>query len=118
MTGGHKGIGIGILTKLLECEMTVVLGKTLKKAHTCSMNNNICCGLFTGCRNPKEAQKSVEANIDSELIKNRVFYEVTDTSDLDLVRKFAETISIKYPAINLLINNGENYFDIEKIPGC
>jgi NAD(P)-dependent dehydrogenase (short-subunit alcohol dehydrogenase family) len=70
--------------------------------NTCSINN-----LCLGCRNPKEAQKSVEANIDHELIKDRVFYEVIDTSDLELVRKFAETISIKYPAINLLINNGE-----------
>jgi hypothetical protein len=26
LTGGNKGIGLGILRKLLECEMTVVLG--------------------------------------------------------------------------------------------
>lgn len=50
---------------------------------------------------------SVEANIEESLIKERVFYEVCDTSDLDLVKKFAEIIKIKYPAINLLINNGE-----------
>jgi short-subunit dehydrogenase involved in D-alanine esterification of teichoic acids len=78
------------------------------------MNNNCLLWVFffSGCRNPKEAQKSVEANINSELIKDRVFYEVTDTSDLELVRKFAETISIKYPAINLLINNGECFFNV------
>jgi NAD(P)-dependent dehydrogenase (short-subunit alcohol dehydrogenase family) len=27
LTGGNKGIGLGVLKKLLECEMTVVLGK-------------------------------------------------------------------------------------------
>lgn len=27
LTGGNKGIGLGVLRKLLECEMTVVLGK-------------------------------------------------------------------------------------------
>lgn len=55
---------------------------------------------------------SVKANIEESLIKNRVFYEVCDTSDLDLVKKFAEIIKIKYPAINLLINNGEVFFAI------
>lgn len=42
---------------------------------------------------------SVEANIEEALIKERVFYEVCDTNDLDLVKKFAEIIKIKYPAI-------------------
>jgi short-subunit dehydrogenase involved in D-alanine esterification of teichoic acids len=59
-------------------------------------------------RNPKDARRSVEANIESEILKNRkIFYEVCDTSDLDAVRNFANIIKEKYPAINLLINNGE-----------
>ena len=62
---------------------------------------------FSGCRKPKDAQKSVEQNLEKSLIENRVHYEVCDTSDVDSVRKFAEIIKIKYPAINLLINNGE-----------
>jgi short-subunit dehydrogenase involved in D-alanine esterification of teichoic acids len=64
---------------------------------------------FAGCRNPKEAKKSVEQNIEKDLIKDRVYYEVCDTSDVDTVKKFAEIIKLKYPAINLLINNGKNY---------
>lgn len=27
ITGGNRGIGLGIIKKLLECEMTVVMGK-------------------------------------------------------------------------------------------
>ncbi|KAG5672993.1 hypothetical protein PVAND_003074 [Polypedilum vanderplanki] len=83
LTGGNKGIGLGILRKLLECEMTVVLA----------------------VRNPKDARESVEKNIEPELRKDRVFYEVCDTSDLDAVKKFAKIVKEKFPAINLLINN-------------
>ena len=63
-------------------------------------------------RNPKDARRSVEENIEAELIKDRVFYEVCDTSDIDAVRCFATNIKQKYPAINLLINNGEFFWEI------
>lgn len=61
-------------------------------------------------RNPKEARKSVEDNIEASLVKDRVFYEICDTSDLDAVRCFAKIIKQKYPVINLLINNGKLIF--------
>jgi short-subunit dehydrogenase involved in D-alanine esterification of teichoic acids len=61
---------------------------------------------FKGCRNPKEARKNVEFHIEKELIQDKIFYEVCDTSDLHAVREFAKVIARKYPAINILINNG------------
>ncbi|XP_070490209.1 polyprenol dehydrogenase-like [Chironomus tepperi] len=83
LTGGNKGIGLGVLKKLLECEMTVVLA----------------------VRNPKEARESVEKNIDASLIQNRVSYEVCDMFDIETVKRFAEVVHQKHPRINLLINN-------------
>lgn len=75
--------------------------QTIKHVHIFSF--------FAGCRNPKEARKSVEENIEQSLIQDRVHYEVIDTCEVETVKTFAETIKLKYPAINLLINNGK-YF--------
>jgi NAD(P)-dependent dehydrogenase (short-subunit alcohol dehydrogenase family) len=62
-----------------------------------------------GVRNLKEARESVETHIEPELRKNRVFYETCDTSDMEAMRKFARVIAEKYPAINLLVNNGKPF---------
>ena len=85
MTGGNRGIGLYVLEKLLQCDMTVVLG----------------------VRNPGESQKAVEEAIDSKLTKGRVFYEKCDTGDLETVKEFAKKVQQKFPSIHVLINNGE-----------
>lgn len=79
----------------------------VKRKNYLNKSSSLSSHFYVGCRNPKEARKSVEQNIDQKLIQDRVYYEVCDTSDVDTVKKFAEIIKLKYPAINLLINNGK-----------
>ncbi|XP_070490215.1 uncharacterized protein [Chironomus tepperi] len=83
LTGGNRGIGLCILKKLLQCEMTVILG----------------------VRNIEAARKSVESYIDSSLLMNKVIYETCDTGDMSSVREFAKRVQERCRGINLLINN-------------
>ncbi|KAL7017750.1 hypothetical protein ACKWTF_010506 [Chironomus riparius] len=83
LTGGSRGLGLGVLKKLLQCEMTVILG----------------------VRNIEAARKSVESYIDSSLLMNKVIYENCDTGDLSSVREFAKRVQERCRGINLLINN-------------
>lgn len=83
LTGGNRGLGLDVLKKLLQCEMTVILG----------------------VRNIKAAQKSVESYIDSSLLMNKVIYENCDTGDMNSVREFAKRVEERCRGINLLINN-------------
>lgn len=85
MTGGNRGIGLHVLEKLLKCDMTVMLG----------------------VRNPEASRKSVEDALGNELTKGKVFYEKCDTGDMESVRDFAKKVQQKFPAIYVLINNGE-----------
>lgn len=85
MTGGNRGIGLFVLEKLLKCDMTVLLG----------------------VRNPESSKKSVEAALGAELTKDKVFYEQCDTGDMESVRGFAKKVQEKFPAVHVLINNGE-----------
>lgn len=85
MTGGNRGIGLYVLEKLLKCDMIVLLG----------------------VRNPEGSKKSVEEALGEELTKGRVFYEKCDTGEMDSVRDFAKKVQAKFPAIHVLINNGE-----------
>lgn len=85
MTGGNRGIGLFVLEKLLKCDMTVLLG----------------------VRNPESSKKSVEAALGVELTKNKVFFEQCDTGEMQSVREFAKKVQEKFPAVHVLINNGE-----------
>jgi NAD(P)-dependent dehydrogenase (short-subunit alcohol dehydrogenase family) len=60
-----------------------------------------------GVRDPDSAQKSVENAIEESLTKGKVFYERCDTGDMTSVREFAKKVQEKFPAIHVLINNGE-----------
>lgn len=98
ITGGNRGIGLHIVEKLLKCDMTVVMG----------------------VRNPEASKKSVEMAMGEELTKNKIFYEKCDTGDVKSVEEFAMKIKEKFPAVHLLINNGNcclflenfNYFEL------
>ena len=85
LTGGGKGIGLAVLQKLLECEMTVVVG----------------------VRDPKLCKEIVGETFNNLNIKGRVFYEKCDVGDMASVREFASTIKKKFQAVNLLVNNGK-----------
>ena len=85
MTGGNRGIGLYVLEKLLKCDMTILLG----------------------VRNPESSEKSVEDALGVELTKGKVFYEKCDTEDMESVRAFASKVQSKFPAVHVLINNGE-----------
>jgi NAD(P)-dependent dehydrogenase (short-subunit alcohol dehydrogenase family) len=85
MTGGNRGIGLAVLKKLLQCEMTVV------------------CAV----RNPEGCREIVEKAFDESLYKGKIFYEKCDTSDMETVKEFVKKVREKFPSIHLLINNGE-----------
>lgn len=60
---------------------------------------------FLGVRNPKEAQKNVEAIVDTSKIAGSVVYERLDTGSLNSVRQFAAIVNKNYSKIDILINN-------------
>lgn len=63
--------------------------------------------LFLGIRNPEGARKAVESAFEKSLWEGKISYEHCDTGDMSSVRKFAERVQQLYPAIHVLINNGE-----------
>ena len=50
---------------------------------------------------------SVESVISDDLTRGKLYYEKCDTGDLESVRNFAKKVQENFPAIHLLINNGE-----------
>jgi NAD(P)-dependent dehydrogenase (short-subunit alcohol dehydrogenase family) len=85
LTGGNKGIGLAVLRKLLECEMTVVVA----------------------VRNPQDTRAIVEKGMADLNLQDRVFYEQCDVGDMNSVRELAERVKKRFSALNLLINNGK-----------
>lgn len=85
MTGGNRGIGLYVIEKLLKCDMILMLG----------------------VRNPEASQKAVEEALGLDMTKGRVFYERCDTGDMETVAEFAKKVQQKFPAVHVLINNGE-----------
>lgn len=85
MTGGNRGIGLAVLEKLLQCEMTILLG----------------------VRRPHESREAVEQSLGLELTRGRVFYEKCDTGDMQSIRDFVVIVQQKFKAIHVLINNGK-----------
>lgn len=85
ITGGNRGIGLAVLKKLLECQMTVMMG----------------------VRNPEECMKIVEKSFDESLVKGKVFCARCDTSEMNSVKAFAQQVKEKFPAVHILINNGK-----------
>lgn len=61
--------------------------------------------IFSGVRNPKEAQRNIEKLIDMEDITATVHYLFLDTGNLKSVRQFASAVRSKYAKIDILINN-------------
>ncbi|GAB0099637.1 dehydrogenase/reductase SDR family member on chromosome X [Sergentomyia squamirostris] len=83
MTGGNRGIGLEIVKKLLECNMTVVLG----------------------VRNVEGSRKAIGREIPEEKTAGKLFLEQLDTGSMKSVQKFATVIKKKYNKIHVLINN-------------
>ncbi|CRK94471.1 CLUMA_CG007977, isoform A [Clunio marinus] len=83
ITGGNRGLGLAVIQKFLECDMTVVMG----------------------VRNPEESRRSVEKAFEKLSLKGKVLYEKCDTGDMSSVRSFAKSVKEKYSAINILVNN-------------
>lgn len=73
-----------MLQKLLQCEMTVIVG----------------------VRRPDECKQIVETAVGELELKGRVVYEKCDVGDMHSVREFAARVRKNYPAIHILINNG------------
>ena len=63
----------------------------------------------SGVRNPEGARKAIESSFKKSLYDGKVTYLRCDTGDMSSVREFAEKIKQAYPAIHVLINNGESF---------
>ena len=66
-------------------------------------------------RDTETSRKSVEAAIEEDLRRGKVFYEKCDTGDLESVNSFARKVQDQFPAINLLINNGWLHFQLPRL---
>lgn len=85
MTGGNRGIGLEVLRKLLECEITVVLA----------------------ARNPESCKQDLEGLLKSSLSQGKIIFEKCDTGELASVRDFAKRVQARFAAVHVLINNGK-----------
>lgn len=104
ITGGNRGIGLRIIQKLLECEMTVVMGKFLSY----NFLPLVCLRLIPpGVRDPKSAEKSVGEIVDLKNTKGKLIIEKLDVGSLASVREFGKKIQQDYEKLDILINNGE-----------
>uniref|UniRef100_U5ESL3 Putative dehydrogenase with different specificities related to short-chain alcohol dehydrogenase n=1 Tax=Corethrella appendiculata TaxID=1370023 RepID=U5ESL3_9DIPT len=83
ITGGNRGIGLRIVKKLIECEITVILG----------------------VRNPDEAKKTVEKYLEHHKLTGKLHYEKLDIGDMTSVKQFAEKVKEQFQQIHILINN-------------
>lgn len=63
--------------------------------------------ILLAVRDPISAKKSVESSIDDTLTQEKIIYEKCDVSDVESVKEFAKRVQEQFPAIHLLINNGE-----------
>lgn len=99
-------MGLEILKKLLECDITVILGKIkffMRIVQKCVKIRLF----FKGVRNNEMSKNTVESYINNPSQLQRVFYETCDVGDMMSVRSFARNVQEKFPKIHLLINNGE-----------
>ncbi|XP_037888082.1 dehydrogenase/reductase SDR family member on chromosome X [Glossina fuscipes] len=83
LTGGNRGIGLRIVEKLLNCDMTVIMG----------------------VRDPKTAEQAVKSLINLENIGGKLICEQLDVGNMKSVKEFAGKIKAKYSKVDLLINN-------------
>ncbi|XP_055382289.1 dehydrogenase/reductase SDR family member on chromosome X [Condylostylus longicornis] len=83
VTGGNRGIGLRIIEKLLECEMTVIMA----------------------CRDPEGGRKNILEAVDFSTIRGKLICEKLDVASLSSVKEFAKKIQDNYEKIDLLINN-------------
>lgn len=83
ITGGNRGIGLEIIKKLLECEMTVIMG----------------------CRNPEAGEKSVSKIVDLTQTKGKLICEKLDVGSIKSVKEFAKKVQEKFDKIDILLNN-------------
>uniref|UniRef100_A0A1A9WIU1 Uncharacterized protein n=1 Tax=Glossina brevipalpis TaxID=37001 RepID=A0A1A9WIU1_9MUSC len=83
ITGGNRGIGLRIIQKLLNCDMTVIIG----------------------VRDPNSAEEAVKSLVDLENIEGKIICEHLDVANMKSVKEFAEKIKAKFSKVDLLINN-------------
>nr|CAD7568537.1 unnamed protein product [Timema californicum] len=83
ITGGARGVGASVVTKLLQCDMHVVIG----------------------CRDVKAGQKLIEGLRVSGVTSGSAECFPLDMTSHASVRMFAESVLQKCPKIHVLINN-------------
>ncbi|KAK9503749.1 hypothetical protein O3M35_010244 [Rhynocoris fuscipes] len=83
VTGGSRGIGASLVKKLLQCEMTVIIG----------------------CRNIEAGRKTIENIRKNGVTSGEAHIFKLDMESFDSIKKFASIISTKFTFLNLLVNN-------------
>ncbi|XP_067633477.1 retinol dehydrogenase 12 [Eurosta solidaginis] len=83
ITGGNRGIGLRTVEKLLNCDITVVMG----------------------VRDPISAEAAVADLVDLKTTGGKLICEKLDIGDMDSVTGFAKKIKERYNKVDLLINN-------------
>lgn len=63
-----------------------------------------------GCRRIEAGEKAVENIRESGVIKGKAIIYKLDNSSLKSVREFADNVKQDYKKINILINNGMDFF--------
>uniref|UniRef100_A0A336MLF8 CSON002415 protein n=1 Tax=Culicoides sonorensis TaxID=179676 RepID=A0A336MLF8_CULSO len=82
ITGGNRGLGLYVVKKLVDCDMTVIVG----------------------VRDPLQAKEAVEKLIEPSKYK-QVHFERLDVGSMTSVRTFAAKVQEKFDKIHILINN-------------
>lgn len=83
VTGGSRGIGATLVKKLLQCEMTVIIG----------------------CRNIEAGLKTVQQIREEGITKGEAHVYKLDLESMQSVKEFANEVLKNFAFLNLLVNN-------------
>lgn len=83
VTGGSRGIGLALVEKLLQCNMTVIIG----------------------CRNETVAHQKLRAIRDSGITSGKSFVYPLDLMSFSSAKNFVNLVKSNHKELHLLINN-------------
>ncbi|XP_049790770.1 dehydrogenase/reductase SDR family member on chromosome X [Schistocerca nitens] len=83
ITGGARGIGVEVVKNLLKCDMHVIIG----------------------CRNTKAGERTIERIRSLGVTSGSAECFTLDMASFKSIKEFAANVTVKHPALHLLINN-------------
>ncbi|KAJ8936786.1 hypothetical protein NQ318_009002 [Aromia moschata] len=88
ITGGTRGIGLEVIRMLLNCDITVILGKHRLYAYLTRI-------FILGCRNIEQGKILLDILQKEEVLKGKLDVYKLDVSSMNSVKTFTEAVKQK-----------------------